>query len=278
MKSATYKELSYLIGMIMADGTFSGKTWRVVQSNEEYLLLLQQIFGGKVEINRQIEGYKLGYQLRFNREDSDWITTNFPALNKDKNLLYVPENVDFYSFLLGLLDGDGSITLKPNGRLNGVTFLVRESLGLSLLQEFAKIDWHPRYYAVKLRGNRKVLMFTVCFHTNIAYSLLKELYAASPVWLKRKKDTFEKIEIFKPKNPCINTRKNKCDSCGKKSVSRLCRVCLTEDKILQATEMKNQGISISQISKNLNISSAAAWHLAHGGRRAKSTGTIAELD
>ena len=266
MKNASYKELSYLVGMIMADGTFSGKVWRVTQNDKDYLDALQQIFGGKVEVNRKREGFKIVYQLRFNKEDSDWLSSNFPALNRDKNLLVVPQNVVFYSFLLGLWDGDGSIRLKSNKRLNCVSFLVRDALCKSLVQEFQKRSIYPRVYSVKLRGNMTIPMFELCFHTNKAYALLKEIYEASPLWLERKKVIFEKLEFFVPKENCQEKRKNHCSICNKKAVNPLCRSCLTKARISEVIRMREEGKSIATIAKLLDISSTSAWHLAHGSR------------
>lgn len=261
----TLAHWSYLVGMMMADGTLSNGAWRVVQNSRSFLEELQQHFGGQLEVNRIKEGYKTIWQLRFNREFGRGLERRFPELTGKKDAHVVPSAVEFYSFLLGLLDGDGTINVKAEcGTLSSVVFLVRQALADSLLCRLRECGWRPTLRVIT-KPNR-IDLYTVSLHSSHGYKLLESMYEASPLRLLRKHQRFISLVPNRPRGPNGCASRQVCSLCGRRSTNVVCRSCATLKRIQIAQALVAAGHSISSVARQMGIAGSSAWHLAHGGQ------------
>lgn len=211
-------EKAYILGLLYADGylTIEGsgtKTIGIDLIDEEILREISLRLDYKGEV-RHIKNYKSNsgfksvskrFRLKFSSEKIYENLINLGCTPRKSLTLTFPteEQVPkkfIKAFILGYFDGDGSIiktTRKGKQYKNGkyesysLSFVGTEEF-LNSLKKVLNLEHLKNNKRWKERDNNH-FEIRICGN-NQAYRVLKELYEASPIFLKRKHDKFKDLE------------------------------------------------------------------------------------
>ena len=161
------ENISYLLGLFTSDGWYEKNGLRGhgrigfisadIEVIENVKRILQKEFGyeAKIEIRHYLFKYKPTYIIRLNNYDiNNFIVDNFELKNVDAGVKFIPELISrspqqvIYSFLAGLVDGDGSIH-KTRRAVN------YSSISLRLIDQLLVLFHHLGFFATKLEQTPK---------------------------------------------------------------------------------------------------------------------------
>lgn len=199
--------ISYFLGFCCADGSVYLSPKGKVASLRWYSTDLQIM-----EDLSRILGYGRPLSIaRVYGEKTEWLNILYAksaeffvskGLRKKKEELSFSEiKADLFPFLLGFLDGDGTIrtVLRSNGEaLDSVVFLGREKLIMSLQDALEKNGFIGRVNCAnskRLReGFRNVPIFVLTFRGLMGMALLDELYSSVNIRLFRKYEIYKRLK------------------------------------------------------------------------------------
>jgi len=184
--------VSYFLGFCCADGTTLNKGKRTVawMSTDKHIV---EDISSSFYYTRPISLLKPGTGKYKDCWGNIFYANNAQifidrGLKQNKaDLRWREMKADLYPFLLGIMDGDGSFSLRVLGgrlRVVNLVFLANEKLAYGLYIELEKLGWkcHFRPESGGL-GNVRVI-------NEQAPHLLIKMYGSSPLHLKRKRDKF----------------------------------------------------------------------------------------
>lgn len=180
---------AYWLGFLMADGYINDKR-NYISLNIKDLDILEEyrnFIGGNCYIETTKEN--LYYRVRVTSEKMIKDLEKHGCINNKSLILKypttIPDNLQ-YHFIRGYFDGDGSISFSNNTQQYSTSFTgteefltnIKEKLNLSSKANLRKQN---KVYRYEIKGNKKVK------------ELGDKLYKDATIYLKRKKDKFDKL-------------------------------------------------------------------------------------
>lgn len=184
---------AYWLGFLAADGNVSKHgqlSLQLAAKDLDHLKKFYQFMGGKSKITKIIthldKNKYIGYRVSFKSNKLIQDLAKYNILPAKSKTLTLPNNIPIQylpSFILGLVDGDGSF-FKSNNKLN---FSLISSIDCCNQVKQILIE-HAKVNNIKLYPSSPGMAYlTYCGNNNI-YKIAKFLYSNQPeIYLKRKK-------------------------------------------------------------------------------------------
>lgn len=199
---STLKEMSYVLGFAMSDGTVQRKNCRLYSTDIQILRDITEILypdkPEKVKLVKRSIG-KPYYCLVLSVHHTSELFRLGLSTSKESHQL--SSDVVIEEFLRGFLDGDGTIALRADKDgvkrlINQVSLLVRKDLGEILTQKIKNLGFSPTFRLERsvLRTNQKYEVYLIGLGGVQAVRFLEMLYKSPGLKLERKKNIFDQID------------------------------------------------------------------------------------
>lgn len=205
-ESIDTEDKAYFLGFIVADGCISDKTntIKIIQKEIDILYEFKKYINSDGGIftskNKNISSFSVSSAKTKNDLEKLGIHSNKTMVVKYPG---IPDNLQNH-FMRGVFDGDGCITLRTDKRDNQQRGQVNICSGS---YDFIKDYYDKLVLFANLSGRNKIRCPKGTYHVvdwgglSDVENIYNFLYKDSTIYLKRKKETFEKvISITKDKN------------------------------------------------------------------------------
>lgn len=192
------EDKAYFLGFIVADGCISDKTntIKIIQKETDILYVFKKYINSEGVVftskSRNISSFSVSSDKTKNDLENLGIHSNKTSVVKYPT---IPDNLQNH-FMRGVFDGDGCITLRTDKRDSQQRGQVNICSG-SL--DFIKEYYNKLVELAKLTGKNKIRCPKGTYYVvdwgglSDVENIYQFLYTNSTVYLKRKKETFEKV-------------------------------------------------------------------------------------
>lgn len=172
---------SYLIGYMFGDGTITDRKAAIMSTDlqiiEDFKKVLE--YTGPINNLKKASGiYKPLYGLSFFANNAQLIS-DLGVLHDKEDLTIEGLDLDFYAFLRGFMDSDGTICVRECGKLS-VSFIGRNKLIESIRKRLIQEGFNKKEH--KPRG----CIYNISFYGANALKLLDRMYKNNTICLQRK--------------------------------------------------------------------------------------------
>lgn len=199
--------MAYILGYIATDGCVNGERALKFGLQTLDVSLLEKI---KKEMNFTGNIYERKILVKGKEYFSNYMSIYDREICKDlknlgiisnKSLVlgrfdFIPEEYEM-SFLLGVFDGDGSISLSTALNYNNIQIRLRYfSASLDFITYIRDIMLKHGYTNAKIVNDirkRKHSFYSLCYSTKDSLKFYQEAYSNCSIWIDRKKEKFDKL-------------------------------------------------------------------------------------
>ena len=188
---------AYILGLLLSDGYVDEKLYKIgfYSSDFELLKFIKDELKLEYKIHEKRRNQYIGYEIIINSKILYYDFMKFRKSVLKNKITHIPDEIPdslIRHFIRGYFDGDGCIRLKNNKTQLSFDISSYENILKEISEEIdmnickinkTKIKQHGNIYRVTYSGNRQ------------CKKIYKYLYSNSNLFLKRKKDIFNKIIV-----------------------------------------------------------------------------------